>query len=104
MIEQIRRISGIMFYVMGSVFFLLYFVHRNEFLGQWPRWLMEVFDQSFIFVTLLYAGTSFFLSITDPKKPSKVAIYGVNIPLVCLFLILLLLNYWNALGFGPSVS
>ena len=65
MFEQIRRASEIVFYIMGCSFFLLYMMYHNGIGAEWARWLMELFDQSFILVALLYGGTSFLRTLTD---------------------------------------
>lgn len=84
---------------MGCSFLLLYLMYHNNVGAGWARWLMELFDQSFILVALLYGGTSFLRTITDPKDPNLIAVLAVGIPLAILYVALLIFNYWNLLGF-----
>ncbi|HLD63564.1 MAG TPA: hypothetical protein VI913_01575 [Candidatus Peribacteraceae bacterium] len=100
MFEQIRRASEIVFYIMGCSFFLLYMMYHNGIGAEWARWLMELFDQSFILVALLYGGTSFLRTLTDLKDPNMKIVLAVAIPLGLLYILLLAFNYWNALGFS----
>jgi hypothetical protein len=99
-INLLNRISGTIFYIMGSIYFVLYLLYFNDILTAWMRWIMELFDLSMILISLLYGGTSFLKSITDPDQPSLFALLIVGIPLVLLFGFFVVLNFWDAFGFG----
>jgi len=96
MIRDLHRISAVLFYLLGTSFFVGYLLYANLIGGLWPAWWMQVADLPLILSAMLYGGLSLFLSISKTEK-SSIAAVVIGVPLVALFTFLLLLNFWNVI-------
>ena len=95
----IHKLTGVLFYCLGSSFLLLHLARRNNWLSNdLAFFIFDTFDLSFIFIALLYGGTSVHLSMR--RKDHKATATGIIIAIVlcALFGYLALLNYWTVLG------
>ena len=97
MLKDLQRISAVLFYLLGTSFFVGYLLYANLIGGVWPAWWMQVADLPLILSAILYGGLSLFLSITKSEAKSITAAIVVGIPLATLFIFLLLLNFWNVI-------
>jgi len=96
-IEYLKRLSGILFYILGGSFFVAYMLQYNEItpLGAW--WL-RIADLPLALCGMLYGGTSLYLSVKPHGKDSKVLYIVIGIPLVVIFSTLLMMNFWPLFG------
>ena len=100
--RYLHQLSGLLFYLLGTLFLLMYLCHANGWLGTTPMNFFEVFDLAFMFIAMLYAGTSLHLSIRQPGTraiASAVFIFGI---LLIIFAYLFTLNYWSLLGLAQG--
>ena len=98
MLPFLHRLSAILFYVLGSSFFLAYIFLRNSILGVWPAVWLQVADLPLIFVGLFYGGLSLYRSIERPESPSRALPWVIGVPLIVTFITLAVCNFWPA---GP---
>lgn len=97
MIRYLHTLSAILFYVLGSSFFLAYVLFRNNV---WEaaslRWL-QIGDMPLLLAGLLYGGLSVYRSMHDDTSHSTVMLIAIGFPLVVLFITMLILNFWPAI-------
>ena len=92
-IIYLKKLSGILFYLLGGSFFFAYMLQYNEItpLGIW--WL-KVADLPLILVSVIYGGTSLYLSVKPKEGESKPLFIIIGIPLIIVFSTLLMMNFW----------
>lgn len=95
--ECLRRLSAVLFAVLGLTFALAYVLLRNEIADGWPLWWLQVADLPLLLAGLVYGGTSCERSLQRPSAPSAVLRYAIVIPAFLLFAFLAFLNFWPAL-------
>lgn len=99
MTRFLQQLSGFFFYALGISFLVSYILLRNSV---WP-WLSSLWLQSadlpFALCALLYGGLSLYASISVPGKTSKTLAWIIGVPLLIVFLLLVVLNFW---GMGIS--
>ncbi|MDB4978198.1 MAG: hypothetical protein JWM56_384 [Candidatus Peribacteria bacterium] len=96
MLRYLHQLSGFFFYVLGMSFFGAYVVLRKGAGGAWPAWWLQVADLPFIAAALLYAGISFYVSVATPGAPSRSLRLAVGLPLACLFIMFVIINFYPA--------
>lgn len=94
MLLYLRSLSAVCFYVLTATFFVAYLLLRNSVLGIWPAWWMQVADLPLIAVSLLYSGVSLYLSVQRPGKYSWMFPWVIALPLIILFAVLIVSNFW----------
>jgi hypothetical protein len=92
-IKYLNRLSALLFYLLGTSFFLAYLLHENEVGGGWPLWFINIADLPLAVVAMLYGGLSLYRSVTRPNKVSWVTMVIIGIPLIVVFGLLVMLNY-----------
>jgi hypothetical protein len=96
MIRFLHHLSGFMFYALGLTFFAAYILLRNNTSYSFPSALwLQVADLPLALVTIVYGGTSLFLSLHSPTRRSIFLGIIITLPLVALFLLLLFLNFYK---------
>lgn len=98
MIQYVHKLSAFLFFLLGSSFFGAYLLYRNDIGEGWPRWWLAIADLPLALVAVIYGGTSLYLSLRKPDKGSKVLAAFIIIPLVAIFTVVIVLNFWNVLG------
>ena len=93
--RYLNTLSTILFYTLGSSFFLAYILMRNEIADPWPLWWLEIADMPLLLIALLYGGLSLYLSLQPEIGGSKAFGTIVALPLSLLFLLFLFLNFWT---------
>ena len=96
---HVQKISGFFFYLLGSIFFASYFLFKKEVLVEVALWCLQRLDLPFLFVALLYGGSSVYRSLHRSETLSKGLFFFIAIPLTSLFLLFLALNFWEVLPF-----
>ena len=99
MVHFLHRLSGFTFYLLGLSFFGAYIVLRND-IGQviWPATWLQVADLPLAFTSIIYGGTSLYLSLKNPERPSRILAIMITIPLVALFGSLVFLNFYRTIA------
>lgn len=95
MISFLHKFSAILFYIFGIIFFIAYLLFRNTIFSPWPEIVLSICDLPLILSGMLYGGSSLYLSIKNPKQKSKALLLGVTIPLIIIFLMLIIMNFWK---------
>lgn len=93
-----HKLSGILFYVLGTSFFLAYLLFQNGLYAPWPEWWLSVGDLPLLLIGMLYGGSSLYLSVAQPKVKSTALALCIIVPLAALFIAIATLNYWELLG------
>ncbi len=96
MLRFLHQLSAIFFYLLGTTFFVAFVLLRNDIAIPWPAYWMQVADLPLALVTMLYGGTSFFLSLQSPGKKSVALASSIIIPLSAFFVLLVFLKFWPA--------
>ncbi len=91
----LHRLSAVFFYLLGLSFFAAYILWHNEIQAAWAAWWLRVGDLPLILTSLLFGGISFYRSLANPKKPSRMLGGVVTGVMMVLFVMLV------ALDFGP---
>ena len=95
MIRYLHTLSAIIFYLLGSSFFLAYILQINKIaVAPSLLWLQKGI-LPLLCVALLYGGTSIYLSITNELKPSRTIAIVITIPLIVVFLVFMFLKFWH---------
>ena len=95
--NELKTISGYFFYLLGASFFIAYLLLHNELWAPWPKWWMQVADLPLALSAIVYGGTSLYISVTHHEKRSKLAMIIIGLPLIALFGLFVVLNFWNIL-------
>lgn len=97
MVTYLKHLSGFLFYLLGGSFFVAYLLYHNQItpIGGW--WL-KVADLPLAFVGVIYGGTSLYLSVKPKDKESPALFYTISVPLVAIFSLLIVLNFWPAIA------
>ncbi len=95
MLRYLHTLSAFLFYVLGSVLFLSYVLLHNGIGGMTPLNILLYADLPMAFAATLYGGLSVYLSIDEEAKGSTVLLWSVGLPLAVLFLVFVVLNFWN---------
>jgi len=93
--SHLNKLSALLFYLLGGSFFVAYLLHFNNLYGPWPQWWMAVADLPLILVSILFGGTSLYLSVIKPGKRSMLVSLIIGLPLTLLFVFLVMLNFWE---------
>ncbi|PIQ76843.1 hypothetical protein COU78_00905 [Candidatus Peregrinibacteria bacterium CG10_big_fil_rev_8_21_14_0_10_49_24] len=105
MTEHLHRLSAVLFYALGTSFFVAYLLLTNGLYAPWPEWWLSVGDIPVLLCGMLYGGSSLYISVKHPKDVSLALAIVILMPLVALFTFLVLLNYWEVLGLpGPATQ
>ena len=98
MVRFLHRLSGFTFYFLGLSFFGAYIILRND-IGQvaWPATWLQVADLPLALTSMIYGGTSLYLSLKNPERPSSILAILITIPLIALFGFLVFLNFYTVI-------
>lgn len=89
----LHTLSAILFYILGTGFFVAIVLNHNGVAGNAPRILMDIIDLPLLLTGLLYGGISLYRSIRNDAEPSHALMIGLALPLAILFGILLITNF-----------
>ncbi len=95
MILFFQKLSEWLFYALGISFFVAYLLYRNTVASPWPEIWLSILDLPLLLSGILYGGISLYLSIKNPDKKSKILALSILIPLVALFTLFLVMNFWE---------
>ena len=98
MLQHLRHLSAVLFYLLGLSFFAAYFLVRTDFGGAAPALWLTIGDLPLTLAACLYGGTSLYGGIANPEKHSRTLALTIALPLALLFLFLVTLNFWEVLG------
>ncbi len=98
MTSYLHKLSGILFYIFGTFFFVAYLFLRNEIIPAWAKWWLNAMDLPMAVISILYGGISLYLSLKRPESTSKGLAIAIAVPLVALFTLIVVLNFWDILG------
>ena len=95
----LHRLSAFTFYLLGLSFFGAYMFLRND-VGQveWPAMWLQTADLPLALTSMIYGGTSLYLSLKNPDRPSRMLGMIITIPLVALFGFLVYLNFYRVIA------
>lgn len=96
MLRYIHILSAVLFYVLGTTFFLSYILMHNGIAAAAARAWLQTGDMPLLLSGLLYGGSSVYASIHHDAASSKALLLGIFIPAAMLFLLLLVVNFWPA--------
>lgn len=94
MTRYLHTLSAILFYLLGTSFFVAYILEFNNILVTRSLQWMAIGDLPLLCVALLYGGTSVYLSLTSERSPSTGLALTITIPLILLFLAAATLKFW----------
>jgi hypothetical protein len=96
MVRTLQRLSAAVFFLLGASFFVAYVLLRNGvYMNECAVW-MQVADLPLAFCAVIYGGTSLYLGLRDPKQSSRTLAWGIAIPLLLIFALILVMNFWPA--------
>jgi hypothetical protein len=91
--RYIHALSAVLFYLLGSSFFIAFILMRNGIAAEnFNAWL-HAGDMPLLLSGLLYGGLSVYGSIRSDTSSSKILLIGILVPLVIIFLLLAALNF-----------
>lgn len=93
MLRYLHSLSAILFYILGSGFFVAYVLLHNGILASLMHTWLKIGTLPLLLVSLLYGGISVYRSIRNEASSSTVLVFGITVPLALFFLFLLLLNF-----------
>lgn len=67
----------------------------NEIAVPWPKFWLSIADVPLVLSSMLYGGTSLYLSVKKPKEASPVIATIIIVVLLALFLFLASLNFYE---------
>ncbi|MBU0458721.1 hypothetical protein KJ652_00225 [Patescibacteria group bacterium] len=102
MLQSIHRLSGLLFFLLGSILFAAYLMMHNGVYANESAWWLQRADLPFALVTVLFAGSSLFKSLNPREKRAPILAAFIVIPLIAFFVFVLVLNFWEVLGL-PTV-
>ncbi len=94
MTRYLHSLSATLFYLLGAIFFVAYILTINSIASAPSLLLMRSAELPFFAVSLLYGGTSVYLSLTNERAPSRGLAITLIIPLTILFLAAVVLKFW----------
>lgn len=95
MLRYLSNLSAVLFYLIGSTFFLCYILVRNDLGGAWPQVWMQIGDLPLLLTGLLYGSLSVYQSIRGSEKNiSRTLAMTIGLPAAIIFLLFLVLNFW----------
>jgi hypothetical protein len=98
MLRYLHQLSAVLFYALGSAFFLAYVLYRNAIGGMFPVQLLTKGDLVLLACALLYGASSVILSI-DETGQSKGLRWMIGIPMLLIFIVFAVFNFWNSISF-----
>ncbi len=93
-VRTLHQVSAVAFYLLGIGFFTAAVLLKNEAGGNWPAWWMQVADLPLALSAIVYAGFSLYQSMKPGDGHSRRLAWGIAIPLVTFFMMILVLNFW----------
>lgn len=97
MLTHFHRLSALLFYLLGTSFFVAYLLHFNKLGDTWPYWWMQVGDLPLVLCTIMYGGLSLYRSVTPDEETSVGTAVFICVPLVAVFGLLVVMNFWEVL-------
>lgn len=94
MLRFLHTLTAVLFYFLGSGFFIAYVLLRNGIGGDWPLTWLETADLPLLLVSVLYGGTSVIRSFQGDAPVSKILILGITLPLFVLFSVAAYLTFY----------
>lgn len=91
----LRIFSGWLFYILGISFFVAYMLMVNEIAVPWPKFWLSVADIPLIVSSMLYGGTSLYVSVKKPDGPSPIIATIITVVLAAVFLFLVCMNFYE---------
>ncbi len=101
MLKFVQQLSAFFFYALGTSFFVAYLLLRNDVWADWSALWLQTADLPFAFSAILYGGLSLYFSLALPGSTSKKLLWWIGIPLLALFTLVVVLNFW---GVGPLAN
>ncbi len=96
MLRYLHQLSALFFYLIGTSFFVAYLLLRNSIWPVFSAVWLQTADLPFALCAILYGGLSLYMSLRNPGRSSRMLAWGIAVPLVALFAILVVLNFWGA--------
>lgn len=97
MLPYLHRLTAILFYLVGTTFFLAYLLYYNEIGGNTGYWWLTIADLPLAMVAMLYGGSSLYLSVKPKNKDPLALKLVIFVPLMLIFAALVILNFWPLL-------
>lgn len=98
MVRFFHELFALLFYVLGTSFFLAYMLTFNQIGNGLPLWWMQVADLPLVISACVYGGSSLYLMHVRPGEKNYPLFLTIAIPLACLVVFLTIFNFWEALG------
>ena len=98
MTQYLNKLSAVLFYVLGTSFFVAYLLSVKDSMEPLVSMWLRIGDLPLAVVAMLYGGTSLYLSVKPADKFSRGLAITIAVPLIALFIFLFMLNFWEVLG------
>ena len=85
MLRYLHTLSAVLFYLLGSSFFLAYILLRNRIGGAMPALWMDIGDLPLLLSGVLYGGVSVIRSVQGEAPVSALLVIAIGLPLLILF-------------------
>jgi hypothetical protein len=96
--QHLHRASAVIFYVLGSTFFLAAVLMRNDIWPTMSYWWLRIADLPFLFAGMVYGGMSVERSLRDAQgKRSMTVLMTITVPLIAIFAFTLFLTFASPL-------
>lgn len=95
MTQYVHKLSAILFYTLGSSFFLAYLLAQKGIVNGY-YWL-KIADLPLAAVAMVYGGTSLYLSLKPDGTPGKALGWTIGFILLLTFIFVSVLNFWELL-------
>lgn len=92
-LRYLHTLSAVLFYVLGSSFFLAYVFLRNGIMADASSTWLTAGDMPLLLAGLLYGGLSIEKSIRNDAGASTPIMLGIGIPALVLLVLTLVLNF-----------
>ncbi len=95
MVRYLHTLSAVLFYVLAGSMFLAYVLAHNDIWQPQATLWMNVGDLPLLLTSILYGGTSVYLSLKDDTAPSPILGTLIALPLLVVFGFFVILNFWT---------
>ncbi len=95
MSSYLSKISGVAFYLLGSSFLIAWILLQNKIWMRESAVFLQTGDLPLVLSALLYGGLSLYGSLRHPGRPSKTLPWMIGVPLMLLFGLAMMMNFWR---------
>lgn len=98
-LKNLQQASATFFFLFGFLYIVAAYFLRNSYMGDYALFYMRLADMPFLFVSLLYGGSTLLLSLGEPKEEGSPWVTIVFATCLVIFGLAVFMNF----GFPSSI-